>query len=591
MPLIPEGVIDEIQMRADIAEVIGRYMPLKRAGRHFKAHCPFHKEKTPSFMVNTDKQIYHCFGCGAGGNIFSFLMQHDRLTFPEAVRQLGDHVGVRVPERDATASNGAHERLAALMEKTCQYFERTLASPRGKTARSYLQQRGVSEPTRQAFRLGFAPAGWDHLLKAAHLTGIVAEPLEAAGLAIKGKSGHYDRFRNRLIFPILDGRGRVVGFGGRSLDDQEPKYLNSPETALYSKGRQLFGLAQARAAIMERKTAIIAEGYFDCIALAAGGFPHTVSPLGTALTVEQVRLLKRYAERVILAFDPDAAGEAATLRGVELLVEQGFEVRIAQLPQGLDPDEVLQAQGREPFSRLLEESPTIFEALLQIAGRRFLLEQVEGRAQAAQFILATIVKIPNAIVRSEYVRLLAERLHLDEQAVAQELGRAQRSMFASTHGANSMPRTAVKKPEALAAGSSGAERVLAALMLAEPARWTQIQERLPLEDIPDAALREVLRIIGELASYGKAPTTAQVVSRLSAEGQPQLVGELLGLAESIAAKDAALTEVLRRLAEQARKRRLERVRERIRLAQEHGAATEAQELLAEYQQLLAVART
>ena len=219
MALIPEGTIDEIQTRTDIADLIGRYLPLKRAGRHFKAVCPFHKEKTPSFFINTDKQIFHCFGCGMGGNAFSFLMQHDRLTFPEAVRQLADHAGVPMPRFDDASRSGLQEKLEATMEKACSYFERTLiALEHGKSAQDYLKRRGVSEKARGAFRLGLAHTGWDNLIKAARQSGFSAEQLEAAGLAIKGKSGYYDRFRGRLIFPVIDVRGRVVGFGGRSLD-------------------------------------------------------------------------------------------------------------------------------------------------------------------------------------------------------------------------------------------------------------------------------------------------------------------------------------------------------------------------------------
>ena len=333
MPLIPETLIDEIQARVDIAELIGRYVPLKRAGRHWKAACPFHKEKSPSFMVNTDKQIFHCFGCGVGGNSFSFLMQHDRLTFPEAVRQLAEQVGLQMPERESQASHETqHEQLFVLMDKACQYFERMLLSPQGQGARSYVSKRGVSEQTRAAFRIGWAPPGWDPLLSAAKKTGMAPEPLEAAGLLVKGRSGYYDRFRNRLIFPILDMRGRVVSVGGRSLDSAEPKYLNGPESAIYTKGRHLFGLVQAKAAIAQVKTAVIVEGYFDCVVLAGAGIANVVSPLGTALTLEQARLLKRYAARVILAFAADAAGETATLRGIDVLVEAGLQVQVAQLP-------------------------------------------------------------------------------------------------------------------------------------------------------------------------------------------------------------------------------------------------------------------
>jgi DNA primase len=580
MPLIPEGVIDEIQTRTDIAELIGRYVPLKRAGRHFKANCPFHKEKTPSFMVNTDKQIFHCFGCGVGGNIFSFLMQHDRLTFPEAVWQLADHVGVRMPDREAASSSGPRESLVPLMEKVCRYFERRLLDHEGgKSARAYLEQRGVSEPTRQAFRLGLAHAGWNHLLSSAQATGVSSEQLEAAGLIIKGKSGYYDRFRYRLMFPILDIRGRVVGFGGRSLDAQEPKYLNSPETALYSKGRHLFGLAQAKDAIIDVKTAVVVEGYFDCVALVDAGFSHVVSPLGTALTVDQARLLRRYAENIILAFDADAAGEQATLRGIDLLVELGLHVHVAQLPAGVDPDECLRSYGRERFQRLLDQSMSLFDFLIQSALRRHASGDTEDKVKAAQFVLPTIAKVPDAMLRSEYVRLLADQLHLDEGAVAEELAKAQpRSSPVSLSMESRRPLTR--------AIAQGPERLLTALVLDEPSRWKQAQGQLSLEDVTDPTLRRILTVVCELEAAGHPATPASVVSRLSEEGQGSLVAALVELAQSLSSKEDAWRDCLRRLHANTRTRELANLREQLQAAQDAGYELEVQRLLAEYQQRL-----
>jgi DNA primase len=577
MPLIPEGVIDEIQTRSDIAELIGRYVPLKRSGRHFKANCPFHKERTPSFMVNTDKQIYHCFGCGSGGNIFSFLMQHDRLTFPEAVRQLADHVGVQLPERESEPSDSSHEQLLALMEKVCSYFERTLLAPQqGYTARAYLQKRGVPDSTRLSFRLGFAPCGWDHVLKAASTTGVSSKQLEAAGLVIQGTSGHYDRFRNRLIFPIMDVRGRVMGFGGRSLDSQEPKYLNSPETTVYSKGRCLFGLSQAKDAIIAAKTAILVEGYFDCVILAGAGVKHVVSPLGTALTVDHARLLKRYAEHIILAFDPDAAGEIATLRGIDLLVEVGLNVRVAQLPPGVDPDECLRAYGRERFEQLLSRGKTIFDFLVESATRRYPVQETEGKVRAAQFILPTIAKMPDAMLRSEYVRLLADRLKLDEGAVAQELVKATpRAM-----GGNGSLR---ETSQAMRSVAAGPERLLSALILDDPKRWARVQDQVSLDDVTDPTLRHILSVICELEAAGHATSPAQVVSRFSGEGQGVIVTSLVEFARSIEAKDEALDDCVRRLRASTRKRHLANLREQIRAAQDAGADAEVGRLLAEYQ--------
>ncbi len=580
MPLIPDELIDEIQSRADIAELIARYLPLKRAGRHFKANCPFHKERTPSFMVNTDKQIFHCFGCGSGGNIFGFLMQHDRLTFPEAVRQLAEQVGVTLPAAGTGAGDDGRARLAALTDKVCGYFERWLAEPSGgQAARAYLERRGVSEPTRKRFRLGLAPSGWDHLLVAAKATGVTGADLEAAGLAIPGKHGHYDRFRGRLMFPIVDLRGRVVGFGGRSLDGHEPKYLNGPETPLYTKGRQLFGLSQAREAIVAAKTAVVVEGYFDCVVLSGAGVEHVVAPLGTAMTAEQARLLKRYAERIILAFDSDAAGEQATLRGIDLLVEAGLQVSVARMPAGADPDEVVRSRGRAGFEQLLGKSLGIFEFLVESALTRSPANTSEGKVRAAQFVLPTIAKVPDAMLRSEYVRRLAERLALDERAVAEELAKTE------PRGAARVTATAAVRAPRMAA-ARGPERLLVALVVDDPSRWPYVRGRFAPQELNDPTLTRVLGVIAELSAGGRAATSAQIVARCSEEDGGAAVAELLALAQSVASKDEAVDDCLRRLGAEATKRELAALREHIRAAQGAHRDADVERLLREYQERL-----
>ncbi len=571
-------MLDDVQARTDIVELIGRYVPLKRSGRHFKALCPFHKERSPSFMVNTDKQIFHCFGCGVGGNVFSFLMQHDRLTFPEAVRQLADHLGVRLPEHDTTPTERAHQRLAPLLEDACRYFERVLLDPvHGQAARAYLQHRGVSDAARQQFRLGLARAGWSHVVSAAQAKGVTPQQLEAAGLAIQGKSGWYDRFRDRLIFPIVDVRGRVVGFGGRGLSpDQQPKYLNSPETELYTKGRHLFGLAQAKEAIAARKTAIIVEGYFDCVVLASAGLAEVVSPLGTALTDEQARLLKRYADRVILAFDPDAAGEQATLRGIDVLVESGLEVSIAQLPVDIDPDEYVQAHGVDRLRAVFGQSIGIFDFLAAIAAKRFPTRTIEGRVNAAQFVLPTVARVPDAMLRSEYVRLLAERLRLDESAVGAELAKvAPRS--ALTLGRRTRSAAPVASP--------GAERLLTALVVDDPVRLSMVRQHLAFEDIQDPGLRRILERISQVQAH-ESLTTTQVVSRLTEEGHGPAVSALVELAQSVDSPSEAMEECVRRLRSTARQRRRTMLQAKIQTAQAAGHEQEVERLLRELQYML-----
>ncbi len=573
MALIPESLIDEIQSRADIAELIGRYVPLKRAGRHFKANCPFHKEKTPSFHVNIDKQIFHCFGCGTGGNVFTFLMQHDRLSFPEAVRQLAEQVGVQVPDRAAGDDGAADKQALELLEKACVFYERTLAHPeQGKAARAYLTTRGVSDEGRKRFRLGVAPAGWTPVMTAAKSTGVGGEQLEAAGLVIKGRSGHYDRFRHRLIFPIMDVRGRVISFGGRSLDAQEPKYLNGPETAVYVKGRHLYGLAQAREAIGRGKTAIVVEGYFDAVVLSDGGVHHVVSPLGTALTTDQARLLKRYAETVVLAFDPDAAGETATLRGIDLLVEAGLQVRVAQLPQAVDPDEVLRQRGLPAFEALLAKSVGIFEFLVGIALKRHPGRTTEQRVAAARFVLPTLAKVPDAMLRTEYARQLADRLRLELPAVQEELAKAQPRGMPARAAAPAAANRRVEGP--------GAERLLTALVLEDPSRWAEAKQALELEDVTEPVLRQILMIVD--AAAGQA-SPAQIISRVSADGAESLVAELVELAQSMADASGAFADCLQRVQLEARRRRVDELQRQLQAAQEAGHDADVEGLLREIQ--------
>lgn len=580
MPLIPDQVLDDIQSRTDIADLIGRYLPLKRAGRHFKALCPFHQERTPSFCVNTDKQIFHCFGCGAGGNVFGFLMQQERLTFPEAVKQLAEHAGVAVEAWSQAPQDGKREQCRDVLEKACRFYERLLEHPQhGRAARDYLRRRGVSAATREAFRIGCAAEGWEHLIRAARRTSVSEAALAEAGLTLQGTRGPIDRFRSRVLFPIQDARGRVVGFGGRSLSGQEPKYLNSPETPVYQKSRHLFGLAQAKEAILKERLAVVVEGYFDCVLLWQAGIRHAVSPLGTAFTPEQARLLGRYAREVVLAFDADAAGEQATVRGMDVLIEQGLSVRVAQLPPGVDPDEVVLASGPEAFRQLLEGAVNVIEFLMALAAKRFTLRHPEGKAQAAHLVLSTVAKIPDPIVRGEYMRLLAQRWQVDEAAVAATLQRVA-----------SRPR-AVRRAtdEAL---PHGAERLLAALIVDQPSRWDRVKGRPVLEAVRDARLRRLLGAVSELrATSMQEPTLAQVMSRLTEEGMGPLVGELAQLAHTVSAKDRALDECAQRLLGEARKRQMAGLREQIHQMQQAGDPRAVTELLQTYQRLMKAAPT
>lgn len=580
MPLIPEPLLDEIQSRADIAEVISRYVPLRRAGRHFKALCPFHKERTPSFHVNTEKQIFHCFGCGVGGNIFSFLMQQERLTFPEAVRQVAEQVGVSIPEAaEQAGSNGHTQQLFTILDKACRFYERQLAHPqRGRQAREYLTSRGVSAKTREAFRLGVTPVDADGLIQAARKSQIPIPLLEQAGLMLQGQRGPIDRFRRRLLFPIQDARGRVIAFGGRGLADQEPKYLNSPDSPIYSKGRQLFGLAQAKDAIVKAKAAIVVEGYFDAVVLWQEGFQHVVSPSGTAFTPEQARLLSRYTDSVILAFDPDAAGQAATLRGIEILLEAGHRVHVAQLPSGADPDELVRGQGAKAFQRLLEEALGIMDFLLLYAGSRYNLRETEARVQAAQWILPFVAKVPSALLRAEYVRVLAEQLRLSESAIQDELGKVK---------TRPGPSAVVGAPAAKPTVGERTEQLLVALLVDQPARWDRVAAAALWKQLGDARLRRIVTALAELRdALQRDPTPPQLISRLAQEELGPFIAELVHLAQDTPHPDQAFEECARRVAAQARTRSVDRLRDQLQEAQRGGREDEVTRLLRDIDGLL-----
>jgi len=430
---IAEDKIQEIRERTDIVEFVSGYLPLKRSGANYQGLCPFHSEKTPSFNVNAPRQIFHCFGCGVGGNVFSFLMRMEGLSFPEAVRRLGERVGIEIEEERLSPAEQRRreeaERLARINEVACDFYHRILIEePEGAPARAYLRKRGYDGETARRFRLGYAPDAWDVL--AGHLAQKGFDPelaRDRLGLIRPSKSGRgdIDLFRRRLLFPIFDLRGKVVAFGGRVLDEALPKYINSPESPIYHKGRTLFGLYQGREAMRREKTGIIVEGYFDQLALARAGFDNAVATCGTALTAEHARLLKRYAKRLLLLFDQDAAGGKATFRAMDVLLAEEVSAAVVELDPGEDPDSFLKKRGATAFGeRLAAARPVLevfIESTLAVHG-----ESIEGRARAVEEILAKLRLLPAKIERSLYCQLLARRTGIDEGLLQAQAGLSRR---------------------------------------------------------------------------------------------------------------------------------------------------------------------
>lgn len=370
MPL-PAPFLDELRTRISVSDVVGRRVRLIKRGREYTGLCPFHNEKTPSFTISDDKGFYHCFGCGAHGDVISFAMHSGGLSFPEAVEKLAGEAGLQVPQASPEERESARRRadLHEVVEAAARWFEAQLAAPVGRAARAYLERRGVTDETRARFRLGYAPEGRGLLRRALAEQGIEDDKLAEAGLIKREEGGAGEPrnyFFNRLIFPITDGRGRAIAFGGRALVEGGPKYLNSPDTPLFHKGRVLYGLATAREACRQQGALIVVEGYMDVLALAGAGIDHVVAPLGTALTEDQIMLLWRLADEPVLCFDGDAAGARAALRAAERalpLVKPGKSLGFVALPPGEDPDSLIAASGADAFSRQIAEPRPLVDVI------------------------------------------------------------------------------------------------------------------------------------------------------------------------------------------------------------------------------------
>jgi DNA primase len=417
--LISKELIDRIRDRVDIVEIVSQHVALAKAGQGFKARCPFHQDKTPSFTVSPSKQIFHCFGCGVGGDVFAFLERTTGDSFPEVVQELGRRVGIEVAAASGDSEQQASpaRRLEEINRAAAAWFQHTLRDAHlGANAREYLAGRGIRQTMIDQFGIGVAPLGGDGLLKALTRQGFTPGDLLGAGLlaAREKGTGYYDKFRARVMFTITDLRKRVVGFGGRVLGEGLPKYLNSPDTPLFKKGQTLFAFDHAREAIGRTKTVIVVEGYFDAIALHQAGITHTVATLGTALTPEHVQVLRRFAANVVLLFDPDAAGVRAALRGLELFVNSGLGVKVVTLPAGDDPDTFVRKEGAGAFAGLEAAAPSLLDYALDHSMKQAESGSLETRIQSVDDVLRILQRSEHPIEREERLRLVAERLGINQ---------------------------------------------------------------------------------------------------------------------------------------------------------------------------------
>ncbi len=499
MPRIPEQTIDRIREANDIVDVVEQYVPLKRRGRNYFGKCPFHQEKTASFSVAPDKQIFHCFGCGKGGNVFSFIMEYERISFVEAVERLADRVNIEIPKHSTSKDVAAKESLGPLYEANSlamRVYEKALASDNGAEALKYLQDRNFSEETLKAFRVGYAPDDWETITGYAPKKGFPVDVLTKAGLVIK-KNGDrvFDRFRHRVMFPIINLSGRVVGFGGRALDpDDNAKYMNTPESPIYRKRKILYGLFQARDYLRENREVIVVEGYTDLMRLWENGIQNVIAVSGTAFTEDHAKILKRYVDRAYLCYDGDTAGIQATLRAGYILLQTDIEVRCMKLPDGHDPDSIISEEGTKAFRTIQDQAVSLMRFRIErIAGQ---LNDASSKAKFLQEALDEIAEINEPLARDLQVQELAELLRVDEQRLHGELQSRVRRGSASRQ----REKISIASGKTLKdfTGTEQAQYELLKLLLSEDEQLiTFILEHLALDEFTHPLLKNIAEVFFE----------------------------------------------------------------------------------------------
>ena len=558
MPQFSEQFLQELSERNDIVDVVSGYVQLtKRSGSNLFGLCPFHSEKTPSFSVAPDKQIYHCFGCGKGGSVIGFIMEIENLSFPDAVAFLARRAGMPMPEADDNGASKRRERMLSLNREAARFFHEQLKTPEGQIARAYIDRRGLSPRTVTNFGLGFAPNTWSSLTDAMKRKGYSERELFEAGLVRQGRSGRgvYDTFRNRLMFPVIDVRGNVIGFSGRILDDGEPKYMNSPETAVFSKGRNLFALNLAKKS--KSGYLILAEGNIDVASLHQAGFDSAVASLGTSLTPEQARLMSRYANEVVIAYDSDGAGQKAAQRAITILEKLDMRVRVLRMEGAKDPDEYIAKFGADAFRNLLEQSENHVEYRLDTLKARYDLTSDEQKIAYLKEAADVVAQLPGPVEREVYAMRLSEQTGVPKTAVLDEVKRlrAKRLRRAKTdeqRAALRPVRTMQKQPSGVQYAdprSAAAEEGIVRLLYLDPGLF---RNGTP----PDAALFSVpeLRHIYE-ALLPKALRGEEAnLAALSAVLTPQEVSLLTGLIQQpaeLANGAKALADYIRTLKTQS----------------------------------------
>jgi DNA primase len=517
---------EKVKQQADIVRVVGEYVRLKKSGQNFTGLCPFHAEKSPSFAVHPTKQIYHCFGCGVGGDVFKFVMEMEKCAFPEAIRIVAEKCGISIPrpkERSPEERKENQQRSVLVeMHREAQtfYVKQLEGTLEGKAARAYLEDRGMDKDAMARFGIGYAPSGGDALLRS-FKSKYSEKLLVDSGLVSRDQGGRlFDRFRRRITFPISNESGKVVAFGARALGDDMPKYLNSPETPIYSKSNVLYHMDRAKEGIRRQEFAILVEGYMDAIAVARAGISNVVASCGTSLAEPQIKLLGRFTRRVIVNYDPDAAGQAATERSLSLLLEQDFEVRVLALPpignKKADPDLFIREKGAEEYLKLLKEAPPYVDYLIARA-RQMDLTSGEGKLRAVNFLLPYVQKIPNRLLRSEWATRIAQQLRLEEPVLRAALSKAA-----------SERRSEVKtQPELVGRAAKPVERRLIRMLAEAEGFRRELAQHLQNARLYHGLETEKILAALVIASLSGQPLQAMEVAAVLDERDRRLLFEIL----------------------------------------------------------------
>lgn len=588
MPLIPEEIIAQVIDRCDIVEIVSSYIPLKQAGRNFKANCPFHNEKTPSFVVNPDKQIFHCFGCGTGGNAISFIMKQERMEFPEAVRVLAQKVNVMIPDEDRAHVQAANVRqeIVKVNALAVNYFQKALLSdktPAAKKAREYLKGRGVTLETVNKLQLGFAPESWDGLQAYLKGWGVSLSLMEKAGLIIPRENGQgfYDRFRNRIIFPIFDTRAHCRAFGARSFgEDKGAKYINSPETIIYTKGHHLYGFHLAKQAVGEQDCVIIVEGYMDFLMPYQAGVTNVVASLGTALTVEQIRLLRRYTHQVVMLFDTDPAGESAIMRSLDTLIDEGMEVTVVTLASGQDPDSYIRQYGVQAFRDRVVKRKGLFEYKLDILTGRFDKNTADGKGKIAAEMLPTVYRFKNMAVKAEYLKRLSGTIGISEEVLIQEYEKVSEALS---------QRISERLHEHAAVNQArvrAVERNILKLIIEKEDLISKAKAEVSPSDFQDGKIRTAVSKIFELFEQGKKITTSGLINSFEDVGIQQMLTGIVAEDEILGDREKVYSDCINRIKHDKLKSERQRLLQEIQQAESSGDVQRVGELTRQFNQVI-----